>query len=651
MARRWLLGIGLLAIGSTTPANAQIVPANEQGGRYLAASVPEPVRVDFYAEQRAAKRKNAPRIVFVPGILGSKIDECRTDGSQCKNIWGTAGAVGQRDLDLSIRSDRKYRTDVVDNIFFNDIYGTTLDFIREQAFPLVADEANDPLLTIFHYDWRQSNGDNAKLLKDRVCTVRANAKTSPIIIIAHSMGGLVTKVWTARHANENCPDGVKPDVTQIVFVATPHLGSPKAIKAIAEGYNILFDELTGLKRYLGIFERNYLLDAVNQAGISFPSIYEMMPIRSSEYCNKKKPALLKAAVPVVDDDGNPLNLFDVDTWRRYDLLRRIGSAPVRKSYYDNELAPMLHRSEQLLCEIADFDPSQTTNVVYLFGRQNAPGTYGRFQFRIKTAGIFSSSVVQGDGTVPMYSAQNFLVSSTSQTEEVEADHTSIVKSEPLRKFIRALYGKAVKSAAVQIAGANEQYASLLVAEAVGTGNLIPVSLDPKAWSQGDEEVAIKINTRALDALGYKTAAVADQAARTTNAAERMRLYAVAASSTKEVSERLPLVAELARSAYGAGQFKDAIGTATFITTTAESAIPATDPKREVLLKVAREVEGWGYLRSGELGKFNEVASSYATKYKVRNSDFKEPLFATTRRDEETAWSFDEFRPVIKLLQR
>ena len=41
-------------------------------------------------------------------------------------------------------------------------------------------------------------------------------------------------------------------------------------KAIAEGYNNFFDELTGFNRYLGMLERNYLLEAVNQAGISFP---------------------------------------------------------------------------------------------------------------------------------------------------------------------------------------------------------------------------------------------------------------------------------------------------------------------------------------------------------------------------------------------
>jgi hypothetical protein len=36
------------------------------------------------------------------------------------------------------------------------------------------------------------------------------------------------------------------------------------------------------------------------------------------------------------------------------------------------------------------------------------------------------------------------------------------------------------------------------------------------------------------------------------------------------------------------------------------------------------VEGWAYLRVGELGKSNELASSYAAKYAVTRNEFKEP---------------------------
>jgi pimeloyl-ACP methyl ester carboxylesterase len=107
---------------------------------------------------------------------------------------------------------------------FKDVYGEVLDYIRRKAALIAFDRADDALVTVFHYDWRLSNGENAQRLKERVCLVRSRAKSSPIVIIAHSMGGLITKVRAARYAKEPCASGNKPDVRQIVFVAAPHLG-------------------------------------------------------------------------------------------------------------------------------------------------------------------------------------------------------------------------------------------------------------------------------------------------------------------------------------------------------------------------------------------------------------------------------------------
>lgn len=619
-----LFGVLVLAI-SVRASYAQVIPPSTPLDDTTISNIPQSARDKFYSERRVARRKSTPRIVFVPGILGSTIDECRADGSQCTNIWGTAGAVRRSDVDLSFRSDRFYRTDVVDSLFFKDVYGGALEYIRGKAESVVSDSADDALVTVFHYDWRLSNGENAKLLKERVCLVRAHAESSPIVIVAHSMGGLMTKVWAARHAKEPCPDGKKPDVAQIVFVATPHLGSPAAIKAIAEGYNILFDELTGLKRYLGWLERNYVLDAINQAGISFPSLYELLPIRASEYCIQQKPALAKAAVPVVGDDNEPVNLFDVDTWRRYDLLRRIGAPAVRRSYYEHDLAPLLRRAEQLLCEIADFDPATVADVVYVFGREKADRTYGWFHLHSGAAdSIDSSTTMQGDGTVPVYSAQNFLVSTTRQTAEVQADHTSIINSRTVLGLVDDMFVKAIQRADLQTARANTQYASLLIAETAATGKLISVSLDPKAWPQGDDELAIEINTKALAAMGYKATDVAKVASTTLDPFERTRLYAVAASSTNEPSQQLTWIGDVARSSYDAGRFQDAIRSSAFVTTAAETTFPSNDPKTTSLQKAAKEVEGWAYLRDGDLAKFNELASSYAAKYAVTKDEFKEP---------------------------
>ena len=491
---------------------------------------------------------------------------------------------------------------------------------------LGSDILGDPMVNVFSYDWRQSNASNAMLLRDRICDIRAGAEKSPIVIIAHSMGELMTKIWAARYAKQACSNGKMPSVSEIVFVATPHLGSPKAIKAVVEGYNLLFDEMTGPKRFLGWWEKNYLLDAINTAGISFPSLYELLPIRTSEYCLVHKPALGKAVIPIDGDDQKSVNLFDVETWRKYDLLQRIGLPAVRNSYYDNDLAPMLKNAEQLLCEIADFDPSTVADVAYFYGREKTDRTYGWFHLRSgKTDSIDDSKIIQGDGTVPVYSAQNLLVSSTRQTIEVQADHTSIISSKPVLSMVDDLYISAAKQADLQTARAEAKYASLLAAETAATRAWIAVSPDPNNWSNEDDKLAIEINKPVFAAASTNPSDVAALAATSFDAAERARLYAVAAATTDDNKQQLTWIADAANSSYVAGQYQDAITSSNFITVAAVKILPQNDPTLVALQKSAAEVKGWSYLRSGNLAEFNDLASSYAKKFTLAKEDFKEPV--------------------------
>ncbi|WP_315758916.1 MULTISPECIES: lipase/acyltransferase domain-containing protein [unclassified Bradyrhizobium] len=615
----------ILTLAVASACRGQAAPEPEVPGSAIIKDIPQQTRDEFYAKRREIRRQTAPRVLFVPGILGSKIAECRADGSQCRDIWGTAGAITRSDVDLSLKADRRYQTDVVETLLFSDIYGGIVDHLRQKAGTIGPDTSGDPLVTVFSYDWRLSNASNATLLRDRICDIRVGAAKSPIVIIAHSMGGLMTKIWAARYAKQPCSNGSLPEVSQIVFVATPHLGSPKAIKAVVDGYNILFDELTGLKRYLGWWERNYLLDSINAAGISFPSLYELLPIRSSEYCLRQKPALSRAGVPVASDNDKPVNLFDVETWRKYDLLQRIGLPAVRNSYYDRELAPMLKNAEQVLCEIADFDPASIADVSYFFGREKTDRTYGWFHLRSgKADRIDGTKIVQGDGTVPVYSAQSMLVSSTRQTIEVQEDHTKIISSKPVLSMIDDLYISAAKRADLQTARAEARYASLLAAETAATRSWIPVSSDPKNWSHSDDKLAIDINKRALAAAGAKPADIAILAVNSFDAGERARLYAVAAATTEDKKQQLTWIADAANSSYVAGQYQDAITGSNYIAVAAANTLPQNDPTLIALQKSAAEVEGWSYLRSGDLTAFNNRASSYANKFTVAKEDFKEP---------------------------
>ena len=609
-----------------TASYAQNIPPKRAVDSALVKSISPSTMDEFYSKYRAAKRRNAPRIILVPGVLGSKIEECRTDNSQCTTIWGTVGALLSKDVDLNQKSNRTYRTDVVESLFFKNIYGETLNHIRDRAELLNTDTREDPLVNVFHYDWRESNASNASRLGTRICDVRLKAPNSPIIIIAHSMGGMMTKVWSKRHSHTACSNGAKPDVTRIVFVATPHLGSPKTVKAISQGYNLLFDEIEIVSnRYLRWWEKNYLLDAINRAGASFASVYELLPIRSSEYCQATKLSLVSAAIPAVSDDGKPINIFNPDIWRQYDLLSRIGgSVEGRQPYYD-KVALLLKQSEELLCEIVDHDPSTVADVVYLVGRQKSDNTFGWFHLKRGAKDTFEVFTnVEGDGTVPLYSAKSFLVSQTKQTIEVQADHISIIGHPTLLTMIDKWYEEAEARAKLELAKMdNPEFVSLLVAETAASGDLFPVSLNARTWTNDENQIATKINSRALAAMGYSSTDVAQYASLNNDPLDRAKLYMVAASTTEAPDEKWMWVADAAQFAYISSYYDAAIANSELFIEASKSGLHGV-PNATELEKRAGKLIGWSYLRNGNRAKFNITANEFAKKYSVAETEFKEP---------------------------
>jgi hypothetical protein len=426
------------------------------------------------------------------------------------------------------------------------------------------------------------------------------------------MGGLMVKIWAKYYAESACPSGSKPKVSQLIFVATPHLGSPKTIKALVEGYNIYFDELSGLKRYLGWFERNYLLKAVNAAGMGFQSYYELMPIQASELCRSKIPELQNLPSPLDGDDGKPLNVFNIDNWKKYDLLRQIENPTLRRSYYDGTIADMLRKAEQLLCDMATFDPTSVAPVTYLVGREKEDSTYGWFLLKLSGPLIAKFTSVAGDGTVPLYSAQNALISRTKQIYEIAYDHVGIVSSPRMMGLVESWYATAVARSKLQIAAANVQLQPVVTAEVASTGDLLPVSLDASAWSAKENQLAISLNTKALNLMGYTSADVASAASSKLDPEQRAALFAVAASTADVPEQKLAWTGEVAQSAYAAGRFDDAIGSSGVLTTWAQTELPKDSTQAVALQKQAKEILGWSYLRGGDIQNFSMIAREFAT---------------------------------------
>ena len=71
----------------------------------------------------------------------------------------------------------------------------------------------------FPYDWRKPLVASAGLLRDLI--LKASKDYQPVHLIGHSMGGLMIRTALMLHGDE-----LWPKVGRIVFIATPHYGSP-----------------------------------------------------------------------------------------------------------------------------------------------------------------------------------------------------------------------------------------------------------------------------------------------------------------------------------------------------------------------------------------------------------------------------------------
>ena len=87
----------------------------------------------------------------------------------------------------------------------------------------------DETLFPFPYDWRQSNEFTAQLLYGKIQAIKQQTGAEKVDIVAHSMGGLVVRQYIQSDLYQN-------DVDQLIFIATPQRGAPKAYLAWEGGY-------------------------------------------------------------------------------------------------------------------------------------------------------------------------------------------------------------------------------------------------------------------------------------------------------------------------------------------------------------------------------------------------------------------------------
>ncbi len=350
-------------------------------------------RLQHLAERvRSARQKREPlrgNIIFIPGIMGSELTV--TDGGADDVVWISFWRLirgGIKKLQLASdgvgEADSKFvvRPSGLDK----DSYAETILWLK--AYWNVE---------LFAYDWRKDLDRAAEGLKDLVQT---KFKDQPVHLVAHSMGGLVSrnfirlypKVWKAMSEPKKVQGG------RLIMLGTPNYGSYAIAQAMVAQEKLVkwlaaADLRHDLEEVLGIlngFVGSYqLLPSPAKLSASEQRIYDpgawgRYPI-SAAHLNRARKFHVDLDVAATTDpermayiagfnretlngvtiDGPGMFEFDITLKGDGRVTHALGLLPGVPTYYIDEIHGDLQKNEQVLEAIDEILRTGKTGVLAL----------------------------------------------------------------------------------------------------------------------------------------------------------------------------------------------------------------------------------------------------------------------------------------------
>lgn len=261
----------------------------------------------------------------------------------------------------------------------------------------------DSELFEFAYDFRFSAVYNAVKLGELINEIRSKNGSQPVDIVAHSFGGLIAKQYLSNPANAS-------NVGQLIFVGTPHLGAPKALKALRYGDNLDVKIIDGCKlkrvvhnlpgmlnllpgrRYFTL-GGGYFEDTGDIDGDGVRGVLDFDRTTFNLINGKETRCLLKPSVDALPFDKLSENLLEENTVKFHDGLDNwVKPANVRVSMIVGYNIPTL----KMLAENND--------------------------------GVKLTYTTAGDGTVPLWSAETADADAIYYTDlkKLKTDHSGMI---------------------------------------------------------------------------------------------------------------------------------------------------------------------------------------------------------------------------------
>jgi pimeloyl-ACP methyl ester carboxylesterase len=387
--------------GQKTSDKMKITPWLTENPIAPSTPIPDPVPVPVPTPNPVPVPTNRTPVIIIPGITGTEL--VREYGNQ-EELWPSFArnmTNSSRLLDLSLNTNGTEDPQLPLRI--GDIVRSapTLHILDGLIADLVnAGYREGTDLFVFPYDWRLSNTESAQKLAQKIADVRSATEHQKVDLITHSMGGLIAKKYIA--------DAGSASVRKLIFIGTPHLGSPKTFKVLMYGDDMGWN-LFGFPLLSS--------DTIKTISQNMPAIYDLLPSKS--YSQNT------STTSYVFDARNVSSASAAGSYLSPSQIEQYLSSEGRNS--------VLFPQAETLHSLTD-GMNLSADSTYVFSGCGTTKTIGSFTLRdklfIPLLGYVTDGVdigyVNGDGTVPLYSADttngtHYYVKGSSHAQLPSAD--------------------------------------------------------------------------------------------------------------------------------------------------------------------------------------------------------------------------------------
>jgi hypothetical protein len=359
-------------------------------------------------------------VIIIPGILSSYLNKNDyTNEEVWMNLVKAIMSLSDDYLDdlmlnqfgkIDMTKTQTVPTDILRKVKFADLFER--DFFDGLIKSLESDgyiENKD--LFVFPYDWRLDIRDSVNntpsplvmSLKSKIEQILAATGSEKIDVIAHSMGGLLSKYYLKNFGQGK--------VDKFIDIATPNFGAPSAFGTLISGDNL------GIK--LGPLGLS--TSKVKKIIQNMPSAYQLLP--SQSYVSDSLPDYKYYVDDLEDYDNNDVR-GRLSIEESNEFLKNTG----RNSY-------VLDNSVGVHDDIDNMNPADYGAEVYNIVGCGIP-TIGKFFTLGKQNNEnpeFDIAYISGDGTVPQRSAEGIF--SNKQYYVTGFEHPMIPSSEGVKNLI------------------------------------------------------------------------------------------------------------------------------------------------------------------------------------------------------------------------